>query len=333
MVETTKTFKDFIVLIDKNNNFVKKTISIFFIFSIICSFFSTVYYESEITLYPAGELSDSTEIFSDFSDLIESLGINDLSPENNFYIPDIIESISLKKEIINNKWNTSKFVNPVNLIEYWELNDKSIISKFIQFFNNYFNSFSKDSQRILELEAIEKLDSLIDVDEQNSGLIEVKVLMNEPKLAADVVNFISNYVIEYVSNEQKQFATKTKQYLENKMHIAKEELYESENKLTNFRTKYLLNLDTPDLQLERLRLIRNVDVNQEVFITMRKQFELSKIEESKARLFINILDSGQENIYKEHPKRFIIIISFLFLGLLTSFLYLILFERFKEFKT
>ena len=117
------------------------------------------------------------------------------------------------------------------------------------------------------------------------------------------------------------------------MRIAKEELYESENQLTNFRTKYLLNLDTPYLQLERLRLIRNVNVNQEVFITMRKQYELSKIEESKERLFINILDPGQENIYKEHPKRFIIIISFLFLGILASFLYLILFERLKEFKT
>ena len=58
-----------------------------FILSINYGYLSTNYYESKITLYPAGELSNSSEIFSDFSDLIESLGINDLSPENNFYIP------------------------------------------------------------------------------------------------------------------------------------------------------------------------------------------------------------------------------------------------------
>ena len=45
------------------------------------------------------------------------------------------------------------------------------------------------------------------------------------------------------------YSQKTKQYLENRMHIAKEELYESENQLTNFRTKYLLNLDSMIIQV------------------------------------------------------------------------------------
>ena len=44
---------------------------------------------------------------------------------------------------------------------------------------------------------------------------------------------------------------------------------------------YPLTQDTPDLQLQRLRLIRSVDVNQEVYITIKKQLELAKIGESK----------------------------------------------------
>ena len=262
--------------------------------------------------------------------MIESLGINNLSPDNNFYIPDIIESTNLRKEIVNKKWETKKFSNPVSLIDYWELADKSIIGKSILFFKNYFNAFEVKNTLLLENNAIDKLDDLIEVDEQNSGLIEVKVLMEEPKLAKDIVDFISNYVIEYVSNEQREFASKTREYLENRMYLAKEELYNSEDKLSDFRTQFPLNLDTPNLQLERLRLIRSVDVNQEVFITLRKQYELAKIEESKARLFINILDTGKENVYKEYPKRFIIILSFIFLGILLSIMYLILNQRFKE---
>ena len=323
--------KDIVILFKKNRTFIKRCILSFLILSIIYSFFVTVYYESKITLYPAGELSDSSEIFSDFSDLIESLGINNLSPDNNFYIPDIIESTNLRKEIVNKKWVTKKFSNPVSLIDYWELADKSIIGKTILFFKNYFNAFEVKNTLLLENDAIDKLDDLIEVDEQNSGLIEVKVLMEEPELAKDIVDFISNYVIEYVSNEQREFASKTREYLENRMYLAKEELYNSENKLSDFRTQYPLNLDTPNLQLKRLRLIRSVDVNQEVFITLRKQYELAKIEESKARLFINILDTGKENVYKEYPKRFIIILSFIFLGILLSIIYLILNQRFKEF--
>ena len=71
------------------------------------------------------------------------------------------------------------------------------------------------------------------------------------------------------------------------MNLAKEELNDSEEKLTVFRKKNPLVLDTPDLQLQRARLLRSLDVNQQVFITLREQFEIAKIEASKERLFIN----------------------------------------------
>ena len=330
MKKEINTFKDLVLFISLNKVFLKKFVLTSILLAVIYSFFSTVYYESRVTLYPAGELSDSTEIFSDFSDLIESLGINDISPENNFYIPDIIESENLRKEIVNHTWQTDKFTNKVNLIDFWELNKKSLLSRFIVSLKNLFNSYNANNDRLYEIEAIDKLEDLIFVDEQNSGLIEVVVLMDEPQLAADIVNFISNYVIDYVGNEQRKFASQTRVYLENRMLLSKEDLYESENILTEFRSQYPLNLDTPELQLERLRLIRSVSVNQEVFITIRKQYELSKIEESKARLFINILDKGKASIYKEYPKRFIIIISFTFLGFIIGLLYLLLSKKIKE---
>ena len=324
------TFKDLVLFINSNNLFFKKVILVSIFSAVLYSFFATVYFESKITLYPAGELSDSSEIFSDFSDLIESLGISDLSPENNFYIPDIIESENLRKKIVNHQWQTERFINEVDLIDFWELKNKSLLSKFILSFKNFFNSFNINNDLLYEIEAVNKLEDLIFVDEQNSGLIEVIVLMEEPKLAADIVNFISNYVIDYVGNEQRKFASQTRQYLEERMFLAKNELYESENILTDFRKQYPLNLDTPELQLERLRLIRSVNVNQEVFVTIRKQYELSKIEESKARLFINILDEGKVNIYKEYPKRFIVIISFTLLGFIIGLLYLLLNKKIKE---
>ena len=330
MKKEINTFKDLVLFINLNKFFLKISLLTSVFLAIIYSFLSTVYYESRITLYPAGELSDSTEIFSDFSDLIESLGINDVSPENNFYIPDIIESENLRKEIVNHKWQTVKFPNKVDLIDFWELNEKSLLSEFILSSKIFFNSFNANTKLLYELEAIDKLEDLIFVDEQNSGLIEVVVLMEEPKLAADIVNFISNYVIDYVGNEQRKFASQTREYLEERMFFAKQELYDSENILTEFRSKYPLNLDTPVLQLQRLRLIRSFNVNQEVFITIRKQYELSKIEESKARLFINILDKGKISIYKEYPKRFIIIISFTFLGFIIALLYLLLNKKIKE---
>tara|TARA_A100001035_G_C27654463_1_gene440799 strand:- start:400 stop:885 length:486 start_codon:yes stop_codon:yes gene_type:complete len=156
--------------------------------------------------------------------------------------------------------------------------------------------------------------------------------MDEPQLAADIANFISKYVILYVGNEQKHFATKTKLFLKTMLDSSKIDLKESEIVLTNFKKKNPLSLDTPDLQLKRLRLTRNVEVNQEVYITIRKQYELSKIEESKERLYVNILDNAKPSLYKEYPKRLIIIISFTFLGTLFLILCQKIFSELKSIK-
>ena len=121
MRKEINTFKDLVLFINSNNLFFKKVVLVSIFLAVLYSFFATVYFESKITLYPAGELSDSSEIFSDFSDLIESLGISDLSPENNFYIPDIIESENLRKKIVNHQWQTERFLNEVDLIDFWEL--------------------------------------------------------------------------------------------------------------------------------------------------------------------------------------------------------------------
>ena len=84
-------------------------------------------------------------------------------------------------------------------------------------------------------------------------------------------------------------------------------------------------------QLNRLRLIRDVDVNQEVYVTIKKQLELAKIEESKVRLFINILDKATPPIFKEYPKRFLIIISFTIIGLFISMISLLVSYRLRMF--
>ena len=322
---------DLIILINKNKQFIKRTCVTFFLLSVIYSFFAEVYYKSEITLYPAGELSDSGEIFSDFSDMIENLGISELSSDNNFYIPDIIESKSLKKKIVNNKWNNEKFNSPLNLIDYWEINKKSWFGSIFKLINNYLNNFSTNSEFANELEAIDKLDKLIHVDEKNSGLIEISVLMNEPILASDVANFISSYVVDYVANEKKHFATKNKEFLSKRLLLSKNDLYNSENDLTKFRQNFPISHDTPELQLARLRLVRSFNVNQEIYVTVKKQLELSKIEESKERLFINVLDKAFPAVYKEYPKRLIIIISFTILGAFMSVLYILATFRIQQF--
>ena len=56
-------------------------------------------------------------------------------------------------------------------------------------------------------EAIQKLDELIGVKEEISGLISVTVLLQDAQLASDVANYIAEYVKNFISVEQKREAS------------------------------------------------------------------------------------------------------------------------------
>ena len=301
-----------------------KITSFFLLTALIYIFLTDTYYESRITLYPAGELYETFNLFEQYENITDAFGF-ETSKESNYYLPDIIVSNSLKRKIVQLEWNNEKNNKPVNLIQYWKIDEESILDSFTNLFESQF--YNKEVDRINK--AIKKIDKLIDVDEKNSGLVEVSVLMQEPQMAADIANYISNYVVSFVSNQQKSFATKNKLFIENRLLLSKEELLLSENILTDFRNKNPQSLDTPDLQLKRLQLLRDVEVNQEVFITLRNQYEIAKLEESKERLFINILDPAYISIDKAHPKIIIIIIISLLIGFIISILSLLMYYNIK----
>ena len=81
-------------LISKFSN-IKKISLIFTLLSVVYLFFTDTLYESSISLYPAGELSDNNSMLSELSEYTETFGVN-LSNKSNYYIPDIISSYSLR---------------------------------------------------------------------------------------------------------------------------------------------------------------------------------------------------------------------------------------------
>ena len=98
------------------------------------------------------------------------------------------------------------------------------------------------------------------------------------------------------------------------------EIYSRSLRLTNFFKKYPLALGNPDLQLKQGRLTREIEENQAVYITLRQQYEIAKIEAEEDKLFINILDTGDVAVRKSKPKRLLILLSSVMFGLMSSVL-------------
>ena len=312
-------------LIKSQKWFITKTSVFFTISGLIYSLMATVYYDSSISMYPAGDMSQENGGLEEFKGLAKSFGIGGFGSAPTYNIPDIIKSKTLRKDIILKKWETAKFPQAANLIAFWELDKPKLFSpkKWIM---NFFPSgkFAADPGRLLIYEAQLKLDKLISVKEELSGLIRISVLMQDPNLAADIANYIAKFVKEFISFEKQMEATRNREFVENQKLDAKNELEKSEELLTDFRNNNPANLDSPRLKMIRSRLGSTIEENRAVYITLRQQFEISKLEEVKENLLINILDNAEPAVLKAKPKRRMILLLSLILGLMSGVSYVIM---------
>ena len=179
-------------------------------------------------------------------------------------------------------------------------------------------------------EAILELDELINVREEISGLITVTVLMEDPNLASDIANYIAEYVKNFISFEQKREATRNRMFVEKQMKDSKIQTEKSEDTLTEFQKAHPLRLDTPSLQMMRDRLESAIEENRAVYITLRQQFEIAKIDEAKEKLLINILDTAEPAVKKAKPKRTLIVLLSLLAGFILAIPLAIIIDRRKN---
>ena len=310
MYNSSKYLDEVFLLINKNIKTMIKIIALCLSIAIIYSLISDKYYQSSISLYPAGELSDDTTLMSSL--IAQSTGMGDFYTPS-YYIPDIIASRTLKESIILNEWIVDG--KKTNLIDFWNIDNKPG-------FLSYLTSKTIDIDAINLDVAVNILDNLIIIDESTTGLISVYVYNQNAILAADIANYISDYVVSFVTLQQRKFASENKSFVESQLNTALNDLNYSEEKLTSFRKKHPITLDSPDLQLQRGRLLRDIEVNQEVYVTLRQQYEITKIDESKVRLLVNVLDLAKPSIKIAHPKYILIIFFGFFMGIATSIFYL-----------
>ena len=324
---------DPLLIIKNNKTFIVKVSLIAGIIGLIYALYATPYYRSTTSMYPALDAEKSGGILGgSIKGLAESYGLMGLGSAPTYNIPDIVLSRRIKKNIILSKWKSRAFPDSTNLIKFWEIDKPDRFSPYIildlfRFFLPKQKEYSTSTDKLHLENAIEKLQRQISVNEEQSGLIVVSVLMEDPFLSANITNYIADYVKDFISLEQEKEAIKKKEFIFSQMQSAKIDLSDSEFKLTNFLKLNPLALGNPDLQLQQGRLIREIEENQAVYITLRQQYEIAKIEAEEDKLFINILDEGDVAVRKSKPKRSLIVLSSISLGIMLSLLIVFYRER------
>jgi len=224
--------------------------------------------------------------------------------ENNVtseYYTTLLKSSPFLERIVTRKFFSNKRGEEVDLVSYYG----DMIEKKTELLNRVIDTVDKQLEASIH---------------RTTQVITISYSTGEPELTAAIANAFLDELIKYNQDMRDTKARQNREFIENQLEENRELLKEAEGALASFAAKNK-KIATPDLEVELDRLKRNVKVQEEVFITLRKQLELAKIEEQEKTPVIEIIEKASVPLHKSNPKtkRNVILAGFvslfLFIGL------------------
>lgn len=277
--------------------------------AVIYSLILPEYFKSTATLLPETEKSKLAGL-GNLSELASLAGVSTGEVSLTKLYPTIIKSESVLKNVIYAQYHTNKFKDSANLIQFWEIEEKT-------------------PGRAYEA-ALKALSNELDVSlDLKTGVVSISMETREPQLSADIINNITSELDKFIRTKRTTNASEQRKWIEGRLVEVKRDLERSEGVLKEFRENNRRVIDSPQLLMEQDRLIREVQINSTLYIELKKQYELAKIEEIKNIPIINVMDPARPAARKASPKRSNIVLTVFSLSFLGSLLYVISLNRYK----
>jgi uncharacterized protein involved in exopolysaccharide biosynthesis len=276
------------------------------------------WYEAKVKILPPTRDSSKLSLYSGLASMV---GINLLGPgyDKQVQYPEIIESNFVLDKLLENKFQTSLYEKPVTLFEFW---DTSIDSSD----NGWEHELFEKSKKRLRSQYISTT-----LDKKSSILTLSVSAPEDPTLASEMANFIIKQIDIYNKYYRKNKARDQSKFISKGLTEAKENMEIAAQTLQTFMENNK-NVSSPEKKLSLARHETELEVQKTLYIELKKQLEISKIEEIKETETLDILESAQPPVFKVKPKRLLTIIFSMITGLLMSFIYIPLSGSFKNLK-
>lgn len=259
------------------------------------------YYKSTATLLPETQ-KDKLSSLGQFADIASLAGVSVPGSEIARLYPTIVNSETILRNVISKKYQTNAFADSVDLMQYFEYTEYTP---------------NENMAKVLI-----KLRGLMSASHDNkTSVVTLTMEMPEPELAATVLNTLVSDLDDFMRSKRVTNAGEQVKWIAVRIKEVEDEMKRAEERLKDFRERNRQVGGSPQLLLEQERLSRDVQVKATVFIELKKQYELAKLEEIKNISIVNVLDPGRAPVKKERPKRATnAVIAFLLtLGVLSTY--------------
>lgn len=172
----------------------------------------------------------------------------------------------------------------------------------------YFNEYNLDKAR----KEIDNITSIIST-EFKTGIITLSVITKYPELSAAARVYIYE-LDQFNRTRRKTKATEYEKFVAQRLAETQAEMAESENRLSQFQenNRDWAFLSDPQLQMELLKLKRDLTIKNKTFGFITQQYELARSESQKNLPVVQALDEPTAPLVKTSPRRTIIVLFAMF---------------------
>jgi len=162
---------------------------------------------------------------------------------------------------------------------------------------------------------VKKLNNLISIAvNAQTNIVSLSVDTHYPTLAAAVANrFVANLNAFNAQSRQSQ-AREQRKFVEQRLADGERELRGAEEDLRTFYERNRSWQQSPQLAFEEGRLRRQVEIRQELYLTLNREYEAARMQEVNDTPVITVIDAAAPPAKRSSPKRTLLVVIGLVLG-------------------
>jgi uncharacterized protein involved in exopolysaccharide biosynthesis len=229
---------------------------------------------------------------SGLSGIASQFGVNmgnsiqtDLSSPNLY--PELFKSNTFAKKILEKEFILEKYGEKLALL--------SILTH-----GNQPPNFGKDT--LVGMATSTLFNEILEFNEDpNTSISTLKVSTSEPAFSKELAETVLLELQALNKFFKSQSVSEKINFIENRISSVKNDLTYSEQGLKIFNEKNR-QISSPSLELEQERLNRDVEVQRGIYLTLKQQLELAKIEEVQETSVVQVLDKPSKPLYPSNKN-------------------------------
>jgi uncharacterized protein involved in exopolysaccharide biosynthesis len=163
--------------------------------------------------------------------------------------------------------------------------------------------------------SLEELDDATSTDlDEKTGVISLNLTLEDPELAAAVANRMVEELNRFNVERRRSQSGEERAFSERRLAEARRELAAAESALAGFLQRNRTFSEFSLVGVEARRLERDVQLKQDVLLTLSRAYEEARIGEVRDTPVLTVIDRAEPPASKSWPKRILSILGALVLG-------------------